>query len=127
MKKLIIAIFMLSIAAAVIFAQDTTEKISADANALLKAMEAKSDEYHLFLSIDAFQNVENRAILKDYQTKFSSMNAKINNLKNRIAIAQRSREPDIESIRQQRQDLQGQVDEYDRLLSDFRQWVSRLI
>jgi len=127
MKKLIITIFLLSIAATVIFAQESSEKIITDANALLRAMEAKSEEYHLFLGIDAFQNIENRAILNEYRTKFSSINARINNLKNRISIAQRSRDPNIESIRQQRQELQSQVDEYDGLLSDFRQWVSRLM
>ena len=127
MKKLVITIFLLSIAATVIFTQESSEKILTDANALLRSLEAKSEEYHLFLGIDAFQNVENRVILNEYRTKFSSMNAKMYNLRNRISIAQRSRDPDIESIKQQRQELQSQVDEYDGLLSDFKQWVSRLM
>jgi len=127
MKKLIVVLLLLSISTTVIFAQDSASKITADANALLKAMESKSDEYRLFLSIDAFQNVENRAMLEEYRTKYNDMNSKMFHLKNRIAIAQRARNPDIESIRTQRQELQSQVDEYDRMVSDFRQWVSRLM
>ena len=126
MKKIILTVMFLTILTAGVFAQDSSEKISADANALLTSLEARSEAYHSFLDGDVFANVENRFKLNEYQRQFTDMNAKIYHLKNKISIGQRSRDPDINTINKQRDELKNYVDEYDKLLSEFKQWVSGL-
>lgn len=127
MKKLSVVLLLVFIAAAGAFAQqkDTPERVKSDANQLLTAQEQKADAYHKFLD-EEFLSMENRQKLNEYRKNFSAMDADIYRLKNRISIAQRSQNPNIDSIKSQRDELQGMVDDYDNLLSEFKQWINGL-
>ena len=125
MKKLYI-IVLLALIAGGIFAAETSEKVAADARALLETQEEKNAANHQYLDDNVFESIENRQTLNDYRSKFSTIDARIYVLKNQISVAQKSRSPDMQQITLRRQQLQTQIDEHDKLLAEYKQWVSSL-
>ena len=126
MKKLYILVLLAFIVSAGIFASDTSEKVAADARALLETQEGKSAANHQYLDENVFQSIEDRNTLNEYRSKFSAIDARIYVLKNQISVAQKSRSPDMDALANRRQQLETQIDEHDKLLSEYKQWVSSL-
>ena len=126
MKKLYIVLLLVLITAAGVFAYEKPEKVNADAQTFLEKEQAKSDANHLFLDENVFENFENRQKLNDYRSKFGNIDAKIYVLKNQISVALKSRTPDMDLVSAKRKQLESQVDEHDKLLSEYKQWVSNL-
>ena len=126
MKKLYIVLLLVSITTAGIFAAETPEKVKADAQAFLETEQGKSDANRQFLDESKFSSFEDRQKLNEYRSKFNAVDAKIYVLKNQISVALKSRTPDMNMVNTKHQQLQTQVDEHDKLLSEYKQWVSSL-
>ena len=126
MKKLYIVLLLVLITTAGVFAVETPEKVKADAQAFLEAEQAKSNANRDFLDESKFGSFENRQKLNEYRSKFNTIDAKIYVLKNQISVALKSRTPDMNLVNTKHQQLQTQVDEHDKLLSEYQQWVSSL-
>ena len=125
MKKLYIMV-LLALVAATIFALETAEKTAADAKTFLSREEEKSAANHHFLDENVFGSHENRVKLNEYRSKFNAIDARIYVLKNQISVALKASDPDMQAISTKRQQLQAHVDEHDKLLAEYKQWVSTL-
>ena len=119
-------IFILIVLAAGFVFAETPEKVSSDADALQTVQQGKSDEYHLFLQDSALDSYENRDKLNDYRARFNAITGKIIVSQNQIATEMKSRSPNTSQIQQIRQRMQGQVDEHDKLLAEYKDWVTSL-
>ena len=126
MKKLYIVLILVLITAVGVFAFETPEKVATDAEKLLTAEQAKSDSNRLFLDENKFSSFEDRQKLNEYRSKFGTIDARIYVLKNQISVALKSRTPDMDLVSAKHKQLENQVDEHDKLLSEYKQWVSSL-
>ena len=124
MKNLCIGLMLLLIAGAV-FAE-TPQQVSTDANLLLGQQEDGSAANHLFMETSVIVSHENRIRLNDYRSKFNSLSGRIYRLKHQISVNLNVREPNVIALAGMRTQLQGLIDEHDRLITEFRQWVSSL-
>ena len=125
MKVLSLALLVLVLAAGGVYAE-TASRVLLDAEILLGQQQDRSAENRLFMETSILVNHENRIRLNDYRSRFNNINSRINIVKNQINTAINVRVPRIEEISFLRQQLQGLMDEHNRLINDFRQWVSSL-
>ena len=126
MKKVCIGVMLALILATGIFAAEMDDKTTADAQELLAREQGKSDENHQFLDEHVFGSLENRQKLNEFRSRFNEVNGQIHLLKNQIAVAMRSRTPDLRSVSDKRQRLEKNVEAHDKLLSEFQQWISSI-
>jgi len=126
MKKLYILVLLALLVAAGIFAEETAEKVSADAKTFLETQEGKSAANHQYLDENQFQSFEDRIKLNEYRSRFSAIDGRIYLLKNQISAGQKTRDPDMQALNTKRQQLETQIEEHDKLLDEYRQWVSSL-
>ena len=125
MKKIFAVLILATLVAGVSFAQ-SQDKVTSSANFLLDQQQDKSKENHLFIDQSVIVSFENRMKLNEYRAKFNSYNGRIYVLKNQIMNGINSYSPDVVTLAVQRQQLQELVDEHDKLIAEFRQWVSSL-
>ena len=126
MKKVCIGVMLALILATAVFAAEMDDKTTADAQELLAREQGKSSDNHQFLDEHVFGSLENREKLNEYRSRFNELNGQIHLLKNQIAVAMRSRTPDMRTVSDKRQRLERFVDAHDKLLSEFQQWVSSI-
>ena len=126
MKKIYIAFLLGFILAVSIYAQETPEKVTADAEELLAREQGKSDTNHQFLDDNVFGSFENRQKLNEYRSKFNEVNGRIYILKNQISVALKSRNPDMRLVSTRKRQLQTKVDDHDNLLAEYEKWVASI-
>ena len=126
MKKLYIMVLLALVTAGGVFAAETPEKVSTDAKTLLATEEEKASSNHLFMDETVLNNLENRNKLNEFRGKFNAINTQIHVLKNQISVELNSRTPDVQSLSAKRQQLQVQIDEHDKVVAEYKQWVSTL-
>ena len=105
---------------------ETPQKVASDAGILLEQQQEKSAENHQFMEESVLVSRENRYKLNDYRSKFRTLSGQIYVVKNKISAAIDLREPDIAMLTSLREQLQGLIDDHDKLIGEFRQWVSTL-
>ena len=125
MRNICIVLFLVLVAAGGLFAE-TDQQVSTDANILLGQQQDGSADNHLFMETSVLVSRENRIKLNDYRAKFSALSGRIYRLKNQISVNLNVREPNVVALASMRTQLQGLIDEHDRLITEFRQWVSSL-
>jgi hypothetical protein len=86
----------------------------------------KSTANHLFMEESVIVSHENRIKLNDYRVKFNSISGRIYILRNQISTALNVREPNVIVLASLRQQLQGLIDEHDKLINEFKQWSGSL-
>jgi uncharacterized coiled-coil DUF342 family protein len=125
MKSLFFVVLLALITAGNIFAE-SPQKVTADAENFLTQQQERSASNHLFMEETAIVSHENRNKLNDYRSRFNNLNGRITVLKNQINVALKAREPDLNAISIHRKQLQGLIDEHDKLISEFNGWASTI-
>ena len=125
MKKVYILVLFGLIAISGVFAQ-TNQKVAAEAETFLQTQQDKSAANHQFLDDNVLANQENRLKQDEYRKQFNDINGRIYVLKNQITVAMKSRTPDMQSISTKRKQLENQVEQHDKLLDEYKQWVASL-
>jgi hypothetical protein len=125
MKRASIVLVLILLAAGGLFAE-TPQQVSTDANALLGQQKDLSADNHLFMQTSVIVSQENRIKLNDYRTKFNAISGRIYKMKNQISVNLNVREPNVIMLATLRTQLQAMIDEHDKLVTDFQQWVSSI-
>ena len=123
--KIITLGVLLVLAAGGVFAE-TPQRVATDAEILLGIQQDFSAENRLFLESSILLNHENRIKLNEYRSRFNAIQGRIHILKHQITTALSARDPRIEVISSLRQQLTNLVDEHERIVNEFREWVSTL-
>ena len=125
MKRIWIVALLVLLSAGGVFA-DSPRRVAIDAEFLLGAQQDRSVDNHLFLEETVLGNYENRIRLNEYRVRFNAISGRIFQLRHRITVAMRVRDPSIATVTGLREQLQSLVQEHDNLLNEFRQWVGTL-
>ena len=124
MKRLCFVLLFV-LAAGFIFAE-TAQHVARDADILLAQQEDRGANNRLFMETSIVTDHANRIRLNDYRSRFTALNGRIHQLRNQISVAWNVREPNVRAIETMRTQLQGLIDEHDRLTTELRQWVGTL-
>jgi len=125
MKRVSIVLVLILLAVGGLFAE-TPQQVSTDANVLLGQQQDLAADNRLFMETSVIVSRENRIKLNDYRTKFNAISGRIYRLKNQISVNLNVREPNVIALASMRQQLQGLIDEHDRLITEYRQWVTSI-
>ena len=125
MKRVSIVLALMLLVAGGLFAE-TPQQVSTDANALLGQQQDLAADNRLFMETSVTVSRENRIKLNDYRTRFNAINGRIYRLRNQISVNLNVREPNVGMLTTLRQQLQALIDEQDKLITEYRQWVSSI-
>jgi len=125
MKRVWIVLVLVLLAAGGLFAE-TPQQVATDATALLGRQQDFSTDNHLFMETSVLESRENRIKLNDYRVKFNAITARIYRVKNQISTNLSVREPNVAALAAMRTQLQSLIDEHDKLIAEYKQWVSSL-
>ena len=127
MKGICIAVVLVLLATGAVFAnEESPERVATDAQTLLKQQEDKSAANHDFMNSSVLMSRENRIKLNQYRAQFSEISGRIYVLKNRISVGLKAHEPKVDEVAVMRDRLQGLIDEHDKLINEYKQWVASL-